>query len=213
MPQVLSLYKKYKITATLQEHQFRVAAVAQQICNNLNQLVDTKTIISACLLHDMGNILKFDLDKNLQWLEPQGKEYWEKVKQETAQKYGTTDEHLATMKIAEEIGVSSKILECMDNIGYVYAVGNKLKSLEIKICGYSDMRAAPSGVVTLAGRLQDGAKRYKGRIDASIINNKELSGALEDIEKDIFQKAKIRPNDITDESIAPIIEQLRTYEI
>ena len=61
---IFNIYAKYKIPPQLQTHQLRVAAVAKTICEHLwPKLSDMRTIISTCLVHDMGNIIKFDLDK------------------------------------------------------------------------------------------------------------------------------------------------------
>ena len=42
-------------------HQLRVAGVAMQICESLDTNIDTNSVVKACLLHDMGNIIKFNL--------------------------------------------------------------------------------------------------------------------------------------------------------
>ena len=60
---ILEIYEKYKIMPQLQEHQLRVASVAKTICDHLLVPVHTDHVVSVCLLHDMGNILKFDLQK------------------------------------------------------------------------------------------------------------------------------------------------------
>jgi len=59
---------------SLQLHMFRVAGVASVICENFKQpeLINQDDIVSACLLHDMGNIIKFNLSLFPQFLEPEG---------------------------------------------------------------------------------------------------------------------------------------------
>lgn len=61
---ILEIYKKYKIPHHLQLHILRVGAVATLIIDNINhELVtefDRNLIITICLLHDMGNVIKFD---------------------------------------------------------------------------------------------------------------------------------------------------------
>ncbi len=51
-----TIYKKYKIMPQLQEHMFRVAAVALLICENFEDSLPKEDIVTACLLHDMGKI-------------------------------------------------------------------------------------------------------------------------------------------------------------
>ncbi len=62
MRKISEIYEEYKIMPNLREHQLRVAAVAAQICDNFNKPLNKKEIITACLLHDMGNIIKFKLE-------------------------------------------------------------------------------------------------------------------------------------------------------
>jgi putative nucleotidyltransferase with HDIG domain len=215
MAQITEVYERYKITPMLQLHQLRVAAVAKQICDNLKTPVDTKTVVTACLLHDMGNIIKFDFSYNPIFFAPRGIEYWQKVQQEFIQKYGKAEHH-ATLEIAAELKVSQKIIDCIDSIGFSKIKGNYFGgSLEQKICNYADMRAGPSGIMSIAERMADGARRYQHRKDY-VIEGKErevIAKTLQKLENELFAKAKIKPGNIIDESIAPIIEQLRTYEI
>src|SRR3989344_3343249 len=107
---ITEIYKKYKIPKNLQEHQLKVAAVASTICNNFKQKIDKESVITAALLHDMGNIIKFDLGKFPEFLEPEGIEYWQIVQVEFRKKDGEY-EHDATYKKAEEIGVNKSVFE------------------------------------------------------------------------------------------------------
>ena len=200
---------------SLQEHQLRVAAVAKQICDNLLVSVDEAAVIKACLIHDMGNIIKFDLSVFPEHLEPDGREYWEGVKAEFIGKYGA-DEHQASLAIARELGASDKILECIESIDFKKTITTAQSiDLEAKICDNADLRVDPHGVVSLDDRLKEGSNRYKKRPDKWIRDDEqqELVRACHEIERQIFSKATIRPADITNESVAPIIEQLKSYEI
>ena len=67
---ILEIYEKYKIMPQLRTHMLRVAAVGKIVCDAVNEkvkqnrgeFVNTKNVVTACLLHDMGNIIKFDLN-------------------------------------------------------------------------------------------------------------------------------------------------------
>ena len=76
---ILDIYDEYKIIPALQKHMLRVAAVASLICNNFNEPLPKNDIITACLLHDMPNILKFKWDSLLEFLEPKGFHYWQNI--------------------------------------------------------------------------------------------------------------------------------------
>ena len=93
------IYAQYKIMPSLQLHQLRMAAVAKLTFCNCKKLVNERDVILACLFHDMGNILKFDLTKFPEFTQPEGIEYWESVKDEYRKKYGT-DQHVATEAVA-----------------------------------------------------------------------------------------------------------------
>ena len=77
---ISEIYRKYRIPPQLQLHQLRVASIAKYICDNLKVPVDIEEVVSADLLHDMGNIIKFDLSLFPEYLEPEGLEYWQGVK-------------------------------------------------------------------------------------------------------------------------------------
>lgn len=197
----------------LQLHMLRVAAVAQQICDNLEAKVSQENIITACLFHDMGNIVKFDLKRFPEFLEPEGLEYWQEVKNETELKYQTNDAHTANLKITKEIGLRREVINLIDKIGFKYVSDSKDSNLAIQICTYSDMRVGPHGILTLEERLEDGRKRYENHADFDILKSEQHFKDLQSIEDYIFSLSKIKPSDITDESSQPIIEQLKAYEI
>lgn len=196
---------------TLAEHQFRVASVAKQICDSIPLSLNVDGVVDVCLLHDMGNIIKFDLNYFPDFLQPEGLEYWKKIKDEFIQKYGN-EEHVATEKICEEIGLPDI------EMSYIRAIGfSKIKkvlasdSLEEKICLYSDLRVGPYGVLSIEDRLIDGRKRYEGRKEKALGLGQfgEFATALREIEKQLFSYSSIIPSDITDLSIKPIILQLK----
>jgi hypothetical protein len=209
------LYEEYKIMPQLAAHQLRVAAVAHVIARSFQSSLHTEELISACLLHDMGNILKFDLAYFPQFLEPQGFAYWQDVKAEFQVKYGT-DEHLATLSIAREIGVSERTLSYIEAIGFGAASENeKGSSLEKKIACYADMRVAPLGIVSLRERLEEGNRRYRSR-PGYTKSGSYLSlqtSALEAIEQQIFSYGSITPGDITEETCEKYFSSLQNYKI
>src|SRR5205823_967909 len=126
---ILEIYKKYQIMPQLAEHQLRVAAVASLICENFQGDIDMQNIVTACLLHDMGNIVKFNFDtetlKKLHGVvSPEQAKQWEQVKQEFLAKYGGGS-HNVTMKIVDELGVGERIRELVDCVGFNQAKENE----------------------------------------------------------------------------------------
>ena len=57
---ILEIYNKYHLPENLQMHMLRVAACSNLIIDNWNGLdIDKQAIIRVCLLHDMGNMVKY----------------------------------------------------------------------------------------------------------------------------------------------------------
>ncbi len=197
-----------------------MAAVADLLISNIlnpsSLILDRETITTACLLHDMGNIVKFDFDymkENFSTLIdinflPQ----WEEVKKEFVLKYGPNS-HAATMKIIEELGVSESTRELVDCIGFDKGEANvKSSDFSKKICAYSDMRAEPHGIVSLEERFQGLRHRYQNHREGT--DRRDIfEKSLREIEKQIFARCKINPEEVTDEKIGPIMEKLRGFEI
>ncbi len=229
---VEDIYVQYHIMPSLRTHQYRVAGVAQSLCDALHIVDDN--IIAACLLHDMGNILKFKLDLFPDFLEPEGLDYWKKVKADYHRTYGD-DEHSATMIIAKEVLGAfhgsektaadmqknyqkmikpSRVIELIDAIGFSNAQYN-FESSDIgrKIAAYSDMRVEPYGVTSLNHRLKDGHKRFKlqkPEVSNDVFFN-EMSEFLKKIEHQLFSALAIKPADITEQKVQSYIKALREF--
>ena len=212
MKNISDIYSKYKIMPTLQAHQFRVAAVAKQLCDSISLPLNTEAVVKVCLLHDMGNILKFDLSYFPDFLQPEGLEYWQQVKDEYTQKYGK-DEHLATDMICKELGFSDIEMQFLDAVGYSNIKKTLASdSLEGKICLYSDLRVGPYGVLSLDDRIADARKRYQNRKDHAVGREQleEFDAGLRQIEKILFGYSSMLPSDINDASIEPIVAALKS---
>ena len=193
----------------LQDHQLRVAAVAQQICNSLNISVNADEIILACLLHDMGNIIKskFDNGNNLFSYSDDELTYWQAIKEEFVGKYGD-DENKATEKIIKELEIDKKISDILAHT-FIFQLPeiDHENDMTPKIVKYSDLRVGLHGIVSLEERLEDARVRYPG------VLTEEIEIAIHHIEKEIFSHSKLKPEDITDESSAKYIEELKNFEI
>ncbi len=211
------IYAQYKIIPSLQLHQLRVAAVAKLICENFKQPINTREVVLACLFHDMGNIIKFDLATFPEFTKPEGVGYWEGVKTEYRAKYGT-DHHAASQTIAREIGLSETVVGYIGLVGFSHALEVlESDSFEKKICEYSDMRVGPHGVLSLEDRIADGRKRYITRKESVSADWKDqferLKGIEEKLEKQVFAETTTVSEDINDTAVAPIIEELWEYEV
>lgn len=209
------IYNKYHIVENLQNHMYRVAAVGSLIVDYLgsNIKLDKDIVIKTLLLHDLGNILKFDFNSDL--LNKEDVENLKKTREEFILKYGD-NEHSVTQNIIREIGVSDKILEILENTGSskVYSVVDS-DNWYFKICSYADFRVAPYGVVSIDERFDDVVKRYKGRdhILSDIKNTEHKRMGCLALEKQIQEKCKIPLLEINNSIIEPIVYKLLEYEI
>lgn len=204
----------------LAEHQLRVAAVADVIIDNIpnpsSLTLNRYDIVAVCLLHDMGNILKFDLsNSHLVINKDIDVNFWQKVKDQYGKKYGA-DEHAASLKIARELGVNPRKLELIDAIGFETAVENSAgHDFGKKICAYCDSRVSPCGVVSLEGRFDDLRARYAHRHQEWGSEQKRLAfeNALRHIEQQIFACCAIKPEQITEMTITETRERLKEFDI
>jgi|SRR5665213_138810 len=216
------IYEAYRIMPILDTHQLRVASVAKMICdsfaNSTDSPIDARSIILTALFHDMGNIIKSNLDYFPDLFKDQEERaYWEKVKQEYIEKYGV-NEHYAALAITEELGLSEVVRRYIAGIGFSNVKTTRDSgSYEEKICEYADLRVGPFGVLTLEGRITDIQTRYAGRRHAAVPDDEnefnELKQAAFEMEGQIFAKTSIKPEDINDASVAPLIEELRDYQV
>lgn len=200
----------------LELHQLRVASIAWIICDSLSLDLNKDLIVTACLLHDMGNVIKFDLSqtKSIFGLSDEEIEDITKVKNEFIDKYGD-DEHEATVKIIKELGLSDNVIYLAgENRFSSMCKHSKEEDLLKKIIHYSDGRVGPHGVLSYDERMHDANKRYKNhKLSIEEEERDRLVNCGKDIEKYIFSFSNIKPEDINDESVAPMIEELKNFEI
>ena len=120
--------------------------------------------------------------------------------------------------MCKEIGVSEGVLERIGAMGFQNLRATRDSAdFEQKICEYADLRVGPFGVLSLADRIADIHKRYHGRGQESVTNDaqefKELSHAAEEVERQIFEMTSLKPEAISDDSIALIMAELPLMEI
>ncbi len=199
----------------LQLHQLRVAAVARIIMNHISEPLDVHTVILACLFHDMGNLIKADLNYFEDACQPEGKDYWLQVKKDFIEKYGP-DEKVATEMIARECGLSIHVSSLISGAGFANADKAAFSTLEQKICTYADMRVVPYGVVSLMDRMVEGRERYKNRYPDTPEQQQyfeEKTNFLKDIEQSIQSVCSIPLQDITEKSVQLLIPELQQITI
>ena len=188
------------------------------ICDNFKKSVNVQHVILAGLFHDMGNIIKSDLAHFLDFVEPEGIEYWESVKSEFLREYGD-DAHSANVAIAKKIGLFTEVVSLIDNAGFSRM--EKIfvsESFELKVFEYGDIRVGPRGILSIAERLAEARARYEARIKLKSYYEtdddfEKLSNAALKLEKQIFEHVTLTPADINDRAVEPLIKELWDYPI
>jgi len=184
---IKEVYTKYNIPHNLQKHHLTVAKLANLICSNWKEEeLDKDQIIKLCLIHDLGNIVKFDFEKYPELLgEDINKiEFWKIVKREMIDKYGHEDD-IVTSKILQELNIDNSLITKILNKSF----GNSLYISEcddwtLKILAYADFRISPKGVDTLTNRLSEAMNRipkYSERtdlLDAATIIEKQIQNKV-----------------------------------
>jgi len=210
---IKDIYKKFKIIPNLKDHMITVTKFGLVLEKHWKgEELDWNKLKIISLLHDLGNIVKFDLDKFPQFLGKESKriDYWKKIQAQIIEKYGK-DDHKATKKMLEEIKVDKFIINTILEKSF----GNSIKIASsdnwyLKILSYCDARVMPQGIVTLNERIQDVKARmpkYSQRNDFP-----ELILAVKNIEKQIQENVDIFVEEINNNSIKEIEEDLlETY--
>lgn len=207
---IIEIYKKYYLPENLQMHMLRVAACSNLIIDNWNGFkIDKEAIIRVSLLHDMGNMVKIPES------ESQNQRFLE-IRKNYFDKYGTND-HEINLEIGRQEGLTEKEIRILDGKrSRKNEETLQSNSYERKICAYCDQRVAPDGVVGIKERLEDAKIRYKDK-PLSVWSNKEKADYLIkcslEIEKQIMEYCKLKPEDINDNTIKVYVENLKRYEV
>ena len=86
---------------------------------------------------------------------------------------------------------------------------------ETKIFKYSDMRVSPFGITSLNERLEEAKKRYL-TVQKGIYTERQMQELIPlwtTIEEQIFYKCKIKPKEITERKVFPLILKLEKFDI
>lgn len=102
------VYDRFSVPPNLAEHMETVAQVVRVIRDHWQgEPIDWDFIIQAALLHDIGNIVKFDFEAHPEFLreEQANIDHWKAVQRDIIARYGK-DDHLASGNMLRELGVS-----------------------------------------------------------------------------------------------------------
>lgn len=206
---IKSIYARFPIPQNLQEHHFRVVSVGRLIADHWNgPAINNNDLVAYLLLHDVGNIVKFDFSQKDMYRDDitlyiHG---WKKRQEETIKKYGSQDQDV-TLAFARALAVPPRIIQLLQHTDLLFM--NDLvhsSDWENKLGKYADLRVGPHGVLTLKERFDDLQKRYAGR---KFMQDPRLPSALQAtfvIEKQVLSNTDLAPGDITDNTIKKYYE-------
>ncbi len=207
------IYTKYSIPRNLQNHMKKVAAVGEILCEKWEGTpAPNKPLIQAALLlHDISNIVKYDLEspEGLKILGPDRKrvEELKLIKAEFIEKYGP-DERIANVAILKELNVDPEIIKLVQALEVENAIKIQDQAdINVKIGLYADMRVGPNSILMLKERFAEARHRYKERIYQKYPNWDQLEFALHKIEGQLLEHAPISPEEINDFSVSLIAEK------
>lgn len=212
---IADIYKKFSVPPNLQEHMQKVYGVVAFIEQHWTgkEKIDWNLVKRAALLHDIGNIVRFDFDKHPEFLkEEQSRvDYWRDVQRGMVEKYGK-DDHQATKKMLREVGGDEKLIKIIWEMRFGESVAiNGSNSWPLKIILYADLRVLPQGIGTLEERLADIRQRlpkYASRPDFEYI-----VGACREIEKQAQKRVNVSLEQINKESLRMDSQSLLETEI
>lgn len=198
----IQIYENFGIPQNLEEHMLRVTRVGILIVDGWKEPIDMNLVIKAALVHDLANIVKFKLEPGSPL---------ESKQQEMVAKYGS-DDHTATAKMLQELGVDEKLIEVVQMKSFGNAIEvTASNNWPLKILFYSDMRVIPTGVVDLETRLTDVVTRLEKYRNHP--KKEQLLQSTREVEKQIQEMTETTLAEINDKSVAAGMEQLLSYEI
>ncbi len=203
---IKSIYKRFRLPENLRMHMFRAAGVGELVYDHFTEKMDGKwDTVAALLTHDLGNIVKFNLDATHVYLignESRRLDYWKKVQKEVIRQYGSSNDHVVTRRMAIEAGINERVISIIDRH---WQEGRSMSShdMAMKVCMYGDCRVGPFGVVSVKERFADLIERYKGTW--RVPGYHKAVGEVLRAERYILRKTDLKPEGINDKSIEPYL--------
>ena len=191
------LLKEYHTPEHMVRHAIGVNKVAVLIAKEMNKKgykVNVELVDRASLLHDMLRTVDLtdeQFEKLKERINAESVKFWDKLRK----KYkGLRHEEATYLEFKEKYPEIAAVLR---NHGYpIMAEPEKLKTWEEKILNYADKRVMHDEVVLLKQRFEEGHARNVENEDTLPIPPEEIDKNYFELEKEIFKKLDINPEDI-----------------
>ena len=206
------IYDRFELPASLRMHMYRVAAVANLVCDNWKgQGMDRQNVVAACLVHDLGNMAKVRFDElSIRILGDGARdaEHWKGVKERVIRRYGKTAPE-ATRSMLSEIGADREVVDLFEGEFRIFAEEDALysSSWELKVLTYSDLRVGPFGILSVSERIADLKARHGSNFGAEA---PWLEGNEHVLAANVERNIRIGAADINDASAEPYVSRYRS---
>lgn len=212
---IKKIYSSFHIPLTLQQHMLTVAAVGKYIADHWRgPAIDAEAVIATLLVHDLGNLVKFDLSENALVIDQTlFTDEWRERQRVMRETYGAHS-HQVTLAMLKELGLPENIRTLADGMDADDLCIFLDSSFEQQICEYADIRVTPDGVVSLRERLADFRRRYahyegwssEERYQRNLTCAEQLETALQ-------KHTSVDITDIPAEKIQAYLVELSQFEI
>jgi len=209
---ISELYERYHIMPQLKTHMLRVAAVGKLVAEAWKSECDADFATQLCLVHDLGNIVKFDLtekSRGSKFGEIDNLQHWQDIQSRYWKKYGH-DAHDATTGILQEAKLE-KFIDAINEEEELYFAEATSEKLALANPGsiillYADCRVTPAGVSSYRVRVNDLAERYGAKSESWT----KWTYWFEDW---IQTQVNIDLSSITERSVTPMFDELLESEL
>ena len=202
----LAMLAEYHVPPNIVRHNKAVAKLVVFLAQRLNEkgaAIDVTLLERAGLLHDMMRVFDFPesdyhlFERNLPAKE-QAK--WRRLHA----KYKAMTHEDAAYDVLKERYPALALTIKRHRYMAMLDENNRPKSWEEKLLYYADMRVMHEKIVPLKQRLAEGHKRnihMHGSAAQSKINTAKVDPMIEEMEKEIFDKIGLDPNEVTHDFI------------
>lgn len=225
------IYQLYNVPPNLAEHMLLVAALGEHLMESwIEPPIDKEILTNALLLHDIGNLIKFDLDTDwseqmidktdyLSKQENHPLDYWQKKQREMIKKYGSNADE-ANVAIIKELIAYPKVSQLLEDHSFE-TLGKCLQGSDWgkKLVFYCDLRVEPRGLASVEERIRDLRKRYQHKDSQwadEDIYQRWLNSSLE-LEKQLDQHTSINLKTIKqsdfDQLVIKLADRLLEVEV
>lgn len=194
---VRDIYTTYGTPENLQQHMLRVAGLGSIVLQHwIGRALEAEAIIDTLLFHDIAKPVTFDVAKQARFVTSASElKKLEDTITSLITHFGS-DEHLAALKIFQEIGLNAKAQHVIDNLEWHYT-DRLIEELDLEalIAIYCDMRIGPDGILKITERIME----LHARVPVQNLDERLASARrLEDL---ISNNMSIDPNRITNEQV------------